>query len=364
LVETVEKLKSRVLLDLLGSSQHRPIDYTSLQEIKDLQQRRESHRRQFLLETNAESMQRLDNLFTEDPENASALWGTGVILGENLTKTTERLRHKGFLAELESHALALSFDEIRELCASSIRPVLLIEYLVTATDVVALGIRADLEHPLMAVIPLSGERLSELANSGLGLRDGAVTETWVRDTAQLLAPAHAWSNEGDLLWLVPHGPLHGLPLHAAQLGGRYVIERNPVCYSTSASAMKYCRHNRTERKMTALVLGDPADNLPNARREAQLVAEMFGTTALVGGNATKSRLREGVEKTEPPDILHFAGHSLFRSTQPLESAIKLAPVGRAQLSDDDPRPDVLTAGEVFAMSLRANPTSTLCGIKY
>jgi CHAT domain-containing protein len=354
LVETVEKLKSRVFLDLLGSTQHRPIDYTSLQEIKDLQQRRENHRRQFLLETNAESMRRLDNLFAEDPENASALWETGVNLGENLTKTTERLRHKGFLVELESHALALSFDEIRGLCASSTRPVVLIEYLVTATDVVVLGIRADLEHPLMAVIPLSGDRLSALANSGLGLRDRVVTETWVRDTAQLLAPAHSWSNEGDLLWLVPHGPLHGLPLHAAKLDGRYVIERNPVCYSTSASVLRHCRHNRTERTKVALVLGDPADNLPNARREAQLVAEMFGTTALVGGSATKSRLREFLEKTETPDILHFAGHSLFRSIQPLESAIELAPVGGAQLPDDDPRPDVLTAGEVFALSLRAD----------
>ncbi|HEX9942194.1 MAG TPA: CHAT domain-containing protein [Thermoanaerobaculia bacterium] len=357
LVETVEKLKSRVLLDLLALPQHRPIDYRSLRDLKKLKEKRESHNRQFLVETNQQSMRRLEELMAEDPEKAEASQMAGINLGRRRDEMTERLLQHGFLFKLDSQVSALSFDEIRDLCASANHRVVLVEYLVTSTEVLVLGVRADLEHPQLAVVPIPKDRLSALARSGLarlGLRGGAVEGTWQQDMAQLLAPALAWSNEGDLLWLVPHGPLHGLPLHAVKVSGRYVIERNPVCYSASASILKYCRNNRRGWRETALVLGDPADNLPNARREAQLVAEMFGTTAFLGREATKSRLREALERSGPPDILHFAGHSLFRSTQPLESAMELAPGGGAQSPDDGSQTGVLTAGEIFALSLRTD----------
>jgi len=347
LLETVEKLKSRVLLDLLGAPQHRPIDYGTLREVKDLQRKREDDRRQFLLETNQESMRRLDDLFAKDPEKASESWMAGVDLGKRQDELTAQLLQRGFLFDLSSAISALSCDEIRDLCSSETRRVVLVEYLVTPKEVIVLGVRADLDHPKMLVVPLPEDRLSALASSGLGFRGGAIKESWQQDMAKLLAPVLAWSDEGDLLWLVPHGPLHGLPLHAVKLDGRYVIERNPVCYSASASIMKYCRLHRTGRHETALVLGDPAGDLPGAHREAQLVADVFGTTALLGRQATKSRLREALERTGAPDILHFAGHSLFHSNQPLESAIELAPT-------DGSRTDVLTAGEVLALSLRAD----------
>jgi CHAT domain-containing protein/tetratricopeptide (TPR) repeat protein len=357
LLETVEKLKSRVLLDLLGSTKHRPIDYGSLREIKDLKQEREDDNRRFLLETHQESVRRLEELYAMDPDNASERWMAGVSLGKRQDEITARLLQHGFLVELDSTTSALSFNEIRELCVSSTRRVVLVEYLVTPTEVLVLGVRADFDRPELTVIPLPEERLSELARSGLaglGFRGGDVTQTWQQDMAQLLAPALSWSEEGDLLWLVPHGPLHGLPLHAVKLDGRYLIERNPICYSASASVMKYCRLRRTGRRETALVLGDPAGNLPDAHREAQLVADIFGTTALLGGEATKSRLREALAGAGAPDILHFAGHSLFRSSQPLESAIELAPDSAAPTDYGASRPDVLTAGEVLALSLNTD----------
>lgn len=83
-----------------------------------------------------------------------------------------------------------------------------------------------------------------------GLR--AEIDTWVgrggestpsgpdwRDLAEpLLGPAVAALGEYvELLHLVPHGPLHQLPLHALTVDGRVLMERYPVAFAPSASVL-------------------------------------------------------------------------------------------------------------------------------
>ncbi|KAK5651725.1 hypothetical protein OQA88_11794 [Cercophora sp. LCS_1] len=52
-----------------------------------------------------------------------------------------------------------------------------------------------------------------------------------RELDSLVTPLLAESSPGDLLVLCPAGVLAGLPLHALQIDGQLLIERNPVVYT-------------------------------------------------------------------------------------------------------------------------------------
>ena len=162
------------------------------------------------------------------------------------------------------------------------------------------------------------------------------------------------TNEGDIIWLVPHDVLHYLPLHALKVDGQYLMERNPICYTPSASVMKYCHAKRKGRRETALVLGDSLNDLLSAREEALMVAQMFDTTPVLGQQATKSMLTEALEQRgDEIDILHLACHGYFDPYQPLKSGIKLAQGKNGEHSSHQ-QPWNLTAEEIFGLSMKAD----------
>lgn len=137
-----------------------------------------------------------------------------------------------------------------------------------------------------------------------------------------------WAEPGDYLYLVPHDVLHYLPLHTIKVEGSYLIERNPVLYTPSASVLKYCQAKRKNKRETALVLGDsdPENPLPYAYVEALKVAETFSTKPYLGRVARRSLVKEKLEKErETIDILHFACHGYFHPFQALKSGILMAP---------------------------------------
>ncbi|MEV0680443.1 CHAT domain-containing protein [Actinosynnema sp. NPDC050436] len=112
----------------------------------------------------------------------------------------------------------------------------------------------------------------------------------------LVAPITDHCAPGDVVLLVPHGELHHLPLHAL------LLDRNPVCRLPS-SGLGHGRPGRREWR-TALVLGDPGGDCAHARREAEAVAEVFGTRPALGGEATRDRLSDA-------DVIHLACRARF-----------------------------------------------------
>jgi CHAT domain-containing protein len=138
--------------------------------------------------------------------------------------------------------------------------------------------------------------------------------------------------------IVPHGHLHYVPFHALHDGNCYLVERVPLSYAPSSAMYDLCRR-RPSYTGGALVLGHSSGGkLPSAGREAALVADTLGTTALTEEAAKRSAIeRRGVET----GILHIAAHGHFRTDAPLFSSIELA---------DGP----LTTADVFSMHLRAS----------
>lgn len=154
--------------------------------------------------------------------------------------------------------------------------------------------------------------------------------------------------EGDIIWFVPHNMLHYLPLHALKVDGRYLIERNPVCYTPSASVMKYCHAKRKNKRETALVLGNSRSDLAHAREEAFIVAGLFNTTPYLQEQATKSLVKQKLEQErEAIDIIHFCCHGRFRQDDALKSCIVLAPEGEG---DEEWN---LTAEEILQLQMNA-----------
>lgn len=175
---------------------------------------------------------------------------------------------------------------------------------------------------------------------------------WQDELGRLIEPITHWSEEGDIVWLVPHGELHRLPLHALKIEDRYLIERNPVCYTPSASVMGYCKAKYTGRHNTALVLGDSLNDLPYAPEEARMVAELLGVEPYLGDQASKSLVKDSLESASGAiDVLHFACHGKYDWKTPLRSHIKLA--SSRSGGDNAEEPD-LTAEEILDLEMRAN----------
>lgn len=123
------------------------------------------------------------------------------------------------------------------------------------------------------------------------------------------------------LAVVPHGPLHQVPFHALFDGGRYLIERFEVSYAPSATVYSLCQERETREPEKAVVFGVDDPLIPAATAEAETVAGLFpGAELLLGEIATIENLRNTAPKS---GTLHLACHGLFRSDNPMFSALEL-----------------------------------------
>lgn len=167
-----------------------------------------------------------------------------------------------------------------------------------------------------------------------------------RELSRLLVePFAADLRPGDVLAIVPDGPLHQLPFAALTAGtNRYLIEAHAVLVGPSVSAL--FRRSEGAASGTLLAIGNPRfaqeewpglADLPGAAREARLLTtDRPGAIHLHGAGATRAALLEHLPNA---DIVHFAGHAVVNEFTAAESALVLA--GR----------DRLTAGEIRALHL-------------
>jgi CHAT domain-containing protein len=155
---------------------------------------------------------------------------------------------------------------------------------------------------------------------------------------------------GKELIIVPHDVLHYLPFHAL-IGpdGRYLIEKYPIYYLSSASLLQFVTEKRKAGGEKVLAfgnpdLGDPEKNLEYAELEAQEVKAVYPESSVF----LKKEASEEKSKSLSPtyDILHFATHAQLNAEDPLSSAVLLA--------KEDKEDGRLEVREIFGMDLKAN----------
>ena len=168
-------------------------------------------------------------------------------------------------------------------------------------------------------------------------------------------------NPEDAIVFIPHQELFLVPFPALQdAEGTYLVKRHTMLSAPSIQALELSgRGGDGERGRwgEALIVGNPTMPnaaaipgevpqplipLPNAELEAEAIARMLGTEALIGGEATETAV---IERMETAQIIHLATHGKLDDRRGIGSAIALSP--------GDGRDGWLSAEEIFELNLDA-----------
>ena len=248
----------------------------------------------------------------------------------------------------------LSSGEVQDLLDSQQRSVVIIEYLHDKEELFIFLFRSQGKDFVTKLIPISSDELYEyigvyfdqVVNYPLSLGN----QTWIEVSKYLIAPIAEYVHRGDILYFVPHGVLHYLPMHCLLNRVEPIIHRHPVAYCPSASVLKLCQKRKPGNMKTGLVVG-----VSPFKDESNIISEIFesklgsqNVTRLVGQRISKSQLMRVCRKK---DIIHFSCHGYFNNTRPLESGIWLAPeIHRGHVTSEE----ILTVSDIFDLRLQAN----------
>ncbi|MDW8107413.1 MAG: CHAT domain-containing protein [Armatimonadota bacterium] len=196
--------------------------------------------------------------------------------------------------------------------------------------------------------------------------------------AQLVQPTQEMLKRASRVLLCPSGVLNLLPWAALVAGTRnnapiYWIEQVPLRFTPSMSVYRQVRsvalpassvviaavsdyesqvlvntptaRSEALRGMEAPPTPTVLPNLPEVQREAAQLRALFGKRArvLLNAGATPARVQALARTAQ---VVHFACHALADNTNPIASALMLAPVGSEE--------GTLTAAEVLEWQLRAD----------
>lgn len=178
-----------------------------------------------------------------------------------------------------------------------------------------------------------------------------------------LAPAVEVLRPGTTLVIVAGGPASGIPFTALRNGDRYLVEDHTLIHAPSASAaILGSRATPWPRRPRLLLVSDPAfdakrfprlERLPEAQREAEVIAPLYAQTALLdGAAATVARWEQEVPKS---DAVHMGAHALVDERDRWTSAIVLAP--------DRGDGGLLYLRDIATLRLRRAPLVVLAGCR-
>lgn len=251
----------------------------------------------------------------------------------------------------------------------------LIEYFTTEEITFIFVVRPEDEKPIVYETNITETQLKECMYNLLEPAGEKLSASFHQLSQRLVKPFLEDVKEYDTLYLVPHGWLHYLPLHALRCGDdKYLIEMHKIVYSPSATVIKYCQaKNRSRQKQRAdkskrncLAMGvgrkiDTKDEHMLFHREAELVANRIFSgegTCKIGKEASKDYFKK--ECTDK-DVIHVACHGYFDPIQPLKSGLVLANGSKlpyvAHTNPETPGvPEdmLLTAEEIFNLDLNAD----------
>ncbi|MEC4572513.1 CHAT domain-containing protein [Streptomyces virginiae] len=196
----------------------------------------------------------------------------------------------------------------------------LCEFVSVGDRTIVLLVRPDRAGPVVVDLRLGAEALTPVRPDV-----GRPAPSWTTGLAPLARAVSEHTRPGEVLWLVPDGPLHDLPLHAVTVAGTPWGERNPMSCTPSASLMRY-RLGPAARNETraALVLADSRGDLTHARAEARAIRAVLPSAEVhTGPSATLRSLRERLSRARY-DVVHLACHCRLDRERPSRSGILLA----------------------------------------
>jgi len=322
--ETVERGKSRALVDLLASKSRfatRGDDRNNAALMQDLEQ------------LSLLSVALGDNPNLDDVRARSLANNT---LRQELTKKAPQLSSlvsvgEAGLADIQGR---LGEDEV------------LLEYYGHNQDLIVFAVTGT----GINAVQLNGEDLAEavaLFRADIQTVNGANFQSSSRTLHDRLIKPIAAFLKGKRLTIVPHGPLHYLPFGALHDGGRYLIERFEIRLLPSASVMRFIG-DKSVAAQGLLAFGNPDLNdakydLPGAQKETTAIAAAWtNSKILLRKHASETSFKKFAGQFK---YLHLASHGVFNTDEPLKSKMLLAP--------DNDNDGELTVDEVYELRLNA-----------
>jgi CHAT domain-containing protein len=223
-------------------------------------------------------------------------------------------------------------------------------------EIICFILRAGWDSPLLKQLPISRNMLvyryllpyqrEVLTHVDFAQTNQAATHAWMELGEALLAPLKAELADCSLVYFIPHGHLHTVPLHALTVKGTPFIELHSVAYAPSINVLRRLLEADAESTDTtttsALVMGYTPSTDQKERAlflgEANAVADRFRTSALLDEQANKTAL---MQSATGATVIHLSCHGSFDSEDPLSSGLLLAD-------------GVLSAREIMELSLHAD----------
>ncbi|MDX2201103.1 MAG: CHAT domain-containing tetratricopeptide repeat protein [Phycisphaerae bacterium] len=156
----------------------------------------------------------------------------------------------------------------------------------------------------------------------------------------LIAPVRDALEGATRLRIVPHGPLHAVPMHALFDDGKYLLERFEISYapnSTLASGGGGDLAGLAGDRITLVAVAD--ENAPQIANEAARLGQIFpGGRRLLGESATTAAVSLAAREAA---VLHLGCHGQFSAELPASSGVRL-------------HDRWWTAGEIHRLRLKAH----------
>lgn len=144
---------------------------------------------------------------------------------------------------------------------------------------------------------------------------------------RLIGPVRHLLHGCELLYLIPHGPLHSVPFMALRsTAGAHLLAADGPAIALAPSAtvlLRNCLSRPKRRTEGLLAIGyNDADErvLRYAEAEAQHVARLLAGQAWVGPEPKSRRL---LDEGQTAGRLHIAGHAIYDLHDPLELHLRL-----------------------------------------
>jgi CHAT domain-containing protein len=222
-----------------------------------------------------------------------------------------------------------NIDDVRSWLAVQPARAGLVEFFTTSVGVIAVVVRPDAQDGCLITIDLSEselERMSTRCEREVHRYDPEwpLDETWQDLARPLMLEILPKLADVDVVYLVPHGRLHKVPLHAIEVAGSTLLHEAAVVYAPSAMVARRLWLSETAdngNRSDSLVVGNPTGDLGHATTEALAVARCLSTDPLIGPDATRSAV---LARLKTASTAHFACHAYFDPDDPFASAIELS----------------------------------------
>ena len=359
--EYTEKSKSRAFLDLLAATEIKPfVDIKLTSELKSLLDDEETYLAK-LREIQTRYLRQGQAKVSVEPGEVERIFEKLNLIYDTIEKFDPEY-------VFTRRGKPLSFNKIQDMLSSQPRDAVLIEYFITENKIFIFVVSSKDKELHIETVPIAAKKLNRYLNNYWrevvnhpGFKD--IGDTWLGLSNYLIEPISKFLTEGDLIYFVPYGSLHYLPLHALELNGEPLIKKHPVAYAPSASLIKFCQNKGSGELKSGVSFGvafgkneetDFEEKVKNMNEEekeeieekikkvkalfegeSKNVAGLFSTKPYNAESATKDKV---IETCTDKDVIHFSCHGYFDNADPLSSGVKLYD-------------DVLTAREIFDMRL-------------